>query len=406
MKNLILISLLFLLFNCKNNSPNKETKATLNLDSTALSAQEPEWFSIDVDKALENETKERIPFSTFVKNIEYMPLETTSKSLIGGGRHGIQIHQVTKKIIVADLKMFNRKDGSYIGNILSRGQGPGEYLYPSFLAADDEREEIYVYDPAQGKILIAGYDGRYKGEFACGGDSDMLIGIFTLGNGNLLIKRGKTMRYSYDDFYVINVDTKEVLYKKRSSALADLENLDDCKHLNKTKYGQYWTTQNNIFWRYKKDIRYYDYLTDSIYTIGKDLKIKPIGSVDIKGLKQKKMNGETWLIHNILETMNEILISIRSSGPSGSTYYVLSYSKTNKETHSSFGYLNDIDNGDSYGPCYNARNYRFVSPETIKELIVEQGASAYTTEKEKAFKAMADKVHYDDNEFIMLFHFK
>ena len=241
MRNLIFISFLFLLFSCKGDSQKKETKQNTKQDS--------EWFSIELAETLADATTDQKPYSSFVKDIEYIPLQTTSKSLIGGGRHGIQIHEVTKKIIVADLKMFNRKDGSYIGNILSRGQGPGEYLYPSFLEANDEREEIYVYDPAQGKILIAGYDGKYKGEFACGGDSDMFVRIFTLGNGNLLIARGASMRYSSDDFYIINVDTKEILSKRRSSALINLEDFEDCKHIFKSKGGVYKPMGGNIFWR-------------------------------------------------------------------------------------------------------------------------------------------------------------
>ena len=409
MRNLIFISFLFLLFSCKGDSQKKETKQETK--------QEPEWFSIEVDKALAGETKGRIPYSTVVKNIEYVPLQTTYKSLIGGGRHGIQIHEVTKKIIVADLKMFNRKDGSYIGNILSRGQGPGEYLYPSFLAADDEREELYVYDPSIGKILIAGYDGKYKGEFACGGDSDSSMKIFTLGNGNLLIARGATMRYSSDDFYIINVDTKEILSKRRSSALINLGDFDDCKHIFKSKSGLCTAMGKNIFWRYEEKLRYYDYLTDSIYTIGKDFKVKPSGFLDFEKRKQTReqykvgamsRTDQTWRIINIMETSNDIFMTIYSSNPR--SQHVLSYSKASKQIRSFSGYLNDLDNGDAFGPSFNAQNesafYRFISPENIKELIVEQGASAYTTEKEKAFKEMADKLKYDDNEFIMLYHLK
>ena len=109
-----------------------------------------------------------------------------------------------------------------------------------------------------------------------------------------------------------------------------------------------------------------------------------------------------------METSNDIFITIYSSNPR--SQHVLSYSKASKQIRSFSGYLNDFDNGDSFGPRFNVQNesafYRFISPENIKELIVEQGASAYTTEKEKAFKEMADKLKYDDNEFIMLYHLK
>lgn len=417
MKNLILLSLLFLQFSCNNSSQKKETKATHNADTTALSEQNSAWFSLEVEEALANPTDEKIPYSTFTKHIEYIPLQTTPKSLVGGGRHGIQVHLVTDEIIVADLKIFNRKDGRYMCNILSRGQGPGEYLYPSYMAADDKRKELYVYDPSIGKVLIAGYDGKYKGEFACGGDLDSGTKIFTLGDGNLLIASGGFMKYTLDDFYIVNVDSKEILSKRRSSALINLEDFEDCKHIYKRKSGLCIAMGANVFWRYKENLRYYDYLTDSIYTIGTDFKVKPTGFLDFEKRKETReqwevgamsKNFQTWRIANIQETSDNIFITIYSSRPR--LNHILTYSKKDKTMRSSSGYLNDLDNGDFYGPYFSSRDeyafYRFISPEIIKDLIAEKGDSAYTTEKEKAFKAMADKLQYDDNEFIMLFHLK
>ena len=424
MRNLIFISFLFLLFSCKGDSQKKEAKQETK--------QEPEWFSIELAKTLTDATTDQKPYSTFVKDIEYIPLQTTSKSLIGGGRRGIKIHTVTKKVIVADMKIFNRKDGRYIGDLLSRGQGPKEYLYPDFLVADDDREEFYLVESDKKRMHIVGYDNSYKKEAAW--DNDFTKNMIALGNGNLLIIRGQMLKYGYDDFQIINIDTNKVLSKRSSSAFTNLENIVDHKHIVKyNTNGMIVTTAKNIFWRYKDNIRYYDYLTDSLFTIDKDMHVKSIGTLDFEKLKNTKDQAQvpffkqsffTWSIHKIVETSDEILFSFNSRmmKPRGGSNYFLTYSKVDKTTKITTQgdrvlpegilppspYINDFDNGVAFSPTHATQNesayYDLISAESIKELVEEKGAAAYTTEKEKAFKAMADTLKYDDNEVVGILH--
>jgi predicted oxidoreductase (fatty acid repression mutant protein) len=67
-----------------------------------------------------------------------------------------------------------------------------------------------------------------------------------------------------------------------------------------------------------------------------------------------------------------------------------------------------LDNRIVFSPTNVTQNesayYDFISAESIKELVEEKGASAYTTEKEKAFKAMADTLKFDDNEVVGILH--
>ena len=423
MRNLIFISFLFLLFSCKGDSQKKETKQNTKQDS--------EWFSIELAETLADATTDQKPYSSFVKDIEYIPLQTTSKSLIGGGRRGIKIHAVTKKVIVADMKIFNRKDGRYIGDLLSRGQGPKEYLYPSFVAADDEREEFYLFDPHKAEVYTVGYDNSYKEKTVW--DKDMAKRFFILGKGNLLVARGQMLEYGLDDFQIINIDTKKVLSKRRSSALTNIKKLEDCKHIIKfSNYIECISMGRNVFWKYKDNIRYYDYLTDSIFSIGKDMKVKPIGTLDFEKLKITREQSNivvsnrsflSWYISNIVETSDQILVSFHSSMKKsrGGAYYSLTYSKVNKTTkittqgdRSPTGvmlpssYLNDLDNRIVFSPRHATQNesayYDFITAESIKELVEEKGAAAYTTEKEKAFKEMADTLKFDDNEVIGILH--
>ena len=444
MRNLIFISFLFLLFSCKGDSQKKETKQNTKQDS--------EWFSIELAETLADATTDQKPYSSFVKDIEYIPLETTSKSLIGAGGRGVSIHTVTKKVIVVDMKIFSRKDGRYIGDLLSRGQGPEEYLDVSCVIANDEREEFYLFDTHKKLLHTVGYDNSYKKNEVW--VRDWFLKYFLLKNGNLLISRSQYLNApfgldgpdgieglnSLDDFQIININTKKVLSRRRSSALTNIEDLEDCKHIIKyPKRNYHIALGENLYWKYKDNIRYYDYLTDSIFSIDKNMIVNPIGTL---GFEKLKLNGDqwctphsrrsvpSWTIKNISETSDEILISFFSLSGGNKmmrALYLLIYSKANKTTKIIMQgdkaqpmnrlpmyvlrpspYLNDLDNRIAFSPTNVTQNesayYDFISAESIKELMEEKGASAYTTEKEKAFKAMADTLKFDDNEVIGILH--
>ncbi len=85
--------------------------------------------AIDFGKAIEN--VEDVMLSKYVSSIEYTPLETNPKALLGNIRHWFTTDE-NKMFFVSAEKMrcihiFNR-DGKYIGDIGQKGRGPGEYL--------------------------------------------------------------------------------------------------------------------------------------------------------------------------------------------------------------------------------------------------------------------------------------
>lgn len=51
------------------------------------------------------------------------------------------------------IQVYDKKDGSFIGGYVSRGQGPGEVIMGTFLSYDEESRTLTVYDEAFKKLL-------------------------------------------------------------------------------------------------------------------------------------------------------------------------------------------------------------------------------------------------------------
>lgn len=126
-KLLVLLAILsFSIISCQHNQSKKDDALNINLS---------------------NPTKIDLNMSTFVSDIQYIPLETTDENLIGNIN---QLLLTDDKIIVVDQKtasifFFNHK-GEYLYKIANKGVGPGQYTQIDGVAINHKKEEIYVLD--------------------------------------------------------------------------------------------------------------------------------------------------------------------------------------------------------------------------------------------------------------------
>lgn len=200
----ILICLVVFVLGCSTKSKTQEEASSSEKKVIESNVEaKKEVFKIDMEKAIENSKKITLAYSTFAKDIKYIPLETTNESLVGEKRHGI-VQCVTEKRIIADMKVFDASDGHFISPLSKLGQGPEEYTYIKGVGADDEREEFYIHDYAGSKIMVYDYNNHYKGTLAglSGG------GIIPLGKNNLLVDRYVDAARPYYDYFVTNVESK------------------------------------------------------------------------------------------------------------------------------------------------------------------------------------------------------
>lgn len=408
--------ILLLCISCSNRQKEVAVpieNETDSIQSEVLGQASEPFFQIDLFKEMKKAQKGQLKLSDFFQSIEYVPLETTDKSLIGGGKR-LKGFTVSSKVIIDDMKLFDRKDGHFIGNVMNQGQGPQEYLFMFSIAVDDEREECYVYDSGKGVIHIVGYDTMYKKSIPCKSD----VKLISAGKGNLLIARSASLKGGYDDYYVLNIDSEEIIAKRRSSAFTNLKSIEDCRHIKSDQFKTL-ALGENVFWKYKNEIRYYDYLTDSIYSINEHFKVTPIGYINCEDLKITKEQFKvgflsrdflTWSITGIMETDNELIVRYRSvitKPTSKVTSYELLYSK--KDANSmSFQcddgiFINDLDGGlavSPYSQVYGENGLcSYWSAEKIKDHKINTGKSS-------VFKSMANKLRYDDNEVVGILKWK
>ena len=100
--------------------------------------------------------EKQMPLSAFFKDVRYIPLETTRESLLG------RINQLCMQgdtifvldgVMARSVLMF-RKDGSYIGMVGSRGEGPSEYVAPTDCGISGD--QFYIFDSRKQCILYYG----------------------------------------------------------------------------------------------------------------------------------------------------------------------------------------------------------------------------------------------------------
>ncbi len=113
-------------------------------------------YDIDLTKL----DADSLPLSEFADSVIYIDPETTADSRIGRIK---DMAMVDSSIVLIDNAsnevMLFGSDGRYVGKIGSRGQGPGEFIKPNAIDADDKN--IYVYDHVKGEILKYDYQGDY-----------------------------------------------------------------------------------------------------------------------------------------------------------------------------------------------------------------------------------------------------
>lgn len=140
--NLILLSVLLLLFSCQNHQPTLKTGEILvNLDS--LQKNKREYYS------------------TYFDGGGIIVLETTDNSLLGR-INKLCVSEACFFILDNSGVFVFRKDGTFLHNIAKCGNGPGEYNRLSDIAIDDKNNEVYLLDPAKHCVLVYDFDNNHK----------------------------------------------------------------------------------------------------------------------------------------------------------------------------------------------------------------------------------------------------
>lgn len=104
-----------------------------------------------------------VSLSQIASDVEYIPLETSSRSLVG---------KVWENLVLTDeyifvfggtnsgFFQFDRK-GKFIRKIAKKGQGPGEYVYLSSFIVNEKLRRIYILSSHTWRILVYDFEGNH-----------------------------------------------------------------------------------------------------------------------------------------------------------------------------------------------------------------------------------------------------
>jgi len=116
---------------------------------------------------IDTESDKDILFSELFESIEYIPLETTNKNLVGTVRKVIISNGCYFLLDKHSINAFD-KSGASMFTINQFGRGVGEYAFVSSFNVDTINKNIEVFDAASMKFIC--YDlftGQFKKEFKC-----------------------------------------------------------------------------------------------------------------------------------------------------------------------------------------------------------------------------------------------
>ena len=106
-----------------------------------------------------------IPVSDFISELEYIPLQTTRDCLVGESIRDIIVTSahifITGPLGLGSFCYAFSRDGKFIGEIGSVGQGPGEYQFITRLSIDEKNQSLYL-EASVRNLLEYSLDGVFR----------------------------------------------------------------------------------------------------------------------------------------------------------------------------------------------------------------------------------------------------
>lgn len=409
MKKINIVSFIFytlLIFSCKSRTDQERKNETIPpSDSTVI---------IDIERDFKKEKEFRL--SEIADDIQYVKLEKTPASLVGGG---IPLWYITKAYIFvyssSRLLQFYR-NGKFIRHIGSGGRGPGEYLGIRGIVLNELNNTIYVKTNYSSKVLKYNViTGEFLGDFPVNSDlgSSMVSGSFQIIDKDIFIELSHPMTQfdsAYAIFEIFN-HRGEVLVRKKSS-LFSIQVDNKNRERKETGFTQ--------IWYYDGNLRLFEDLNDTIYNIKYD-QLQP---VYIFHLGKYKGSFEEMTTNHVINTMNFIRLFGFWETPTF-IFFHFSYNgefrtgrfdKINKEfsqliqtSDQSNNMINDIDGGIPFWPYYPVEQiddewiYCLDAIDLKQQLTTEWlvNSNAKYPEKKEQLKLFLDKLTNDDNPVIM-----
>lgn len=307
-------------------------------------------YSIDLENYL-NKTK-RLPLSTIGKTIEYVPLETTDKSLL---RRITQIIMCDSFIFISDFSrvLQFKRNGEFVRQVGSNGRGPGEYINASGFCIDDLRKRIYISGWSIKTVLEYDYDGKFIRPIP----QNIPSSRFLVFDNNKFIFQQADMPISVQNSSEIILSITDTL----GNQLKSFKNY----HPRYSKSGL--MIGDVPMYYYNNSLKYMQFGSDTIFTVTYD-KLKPYAIVNLgkmkmdsdpsipfqdpeKTDKMKQLDNYYWT-RTVSENKDYIFVKLNYGLSDSSAYCVINKVTQNVYSIGTTGLDNDLDGAASFWPKY------------------------------------------------------
>lgn len=362
--------------------------------------------------------KDGVNLSDLILDINYIPLETKSESLISDPA---KIRTTDNLIFVKNrnpqsLKVFDY-NGNYVTDIGKKGNGPGEFTHFISFGIDEIKKIIVVFNAVPYKLLTFGYDGKFKESFPyndgkyvndidfisdnkyivmksnASGSTDFSYHLYT-NNHQLIAKRIKPINFTMKGSFGLSQAFSYYIFKNQFIVKENL--------LNDTVY--FVSAMNSMIPKYVFDFGKLAFpLELQKNSLELTLKARESGRANVSELDEYIMPD------GIFETNSYIILCYRFN----QKFYWGYYNKQTKETCTTVnqGIINDYDGGPLFHPIYQKNNmiigfihaYEFI--DYINSSTFKNSTPKYP-EKKKELEKLANSLNENDNPVLMLVKLK
>lgn len=342
MKTILPLFCILATISCRNENTNVSTK------EKDINTGLPYFFNLERDFY----KKKTVQLSSIGKELEYIPLETTSESVLKRINH---IEFSNSFIFISDfqrLLQFDRK-GKFIRQIGTSGRGPGEYIKVTTFCIDEKKDRIYIIAWGAKSVLEFDFQGNFIRSFQKPFDS----GHFVINDTNSFVFQlvdGAAALANDSDFklYITDINGRPLIkirnYNKRTSRQGIL--------IGKTP-----------MYFFNDSIRYMQFGNDTLYTVcsgdlnpyaifnlGK-MKMDTDPSIPFQSPGREEVLGELnqrlW-IENIIEDNNYMYLELNYGLSDSSATCVVNKKNSETSVLQSGAFQNDIDDGINFWPRY------------------------------------------------------
>lgn len=281
MKQFLILSLGVLLFSCTESNTNKMGR-------------------IEFEGLKTFPEREKIIMEDLNVSIKPIRLETNDACLLGKITH---LEDVDYFWIVADRQVYKfNKNGSFVGKIGQKGQGPAEYVAPQKIQIDSNLKIVYVMDYLGRKIVTYDYSGNFLKSLPL--PEDYSLNNMVLNNGNLFLLSNNNS--IMPDLFSCNIETGKI----------------DTISYRERAMGQEAFAGNTYMYNIEGDTYLYHYFNDTVYSF-KNNKLIPAYLLDLgnsmftfkqltvigDGTSEEPIDNPKIMFSNFIETNRGIILS-------------------------------------------------------------------------------------------------